>query len=100
MILAIVCAAMGWVFAVFIVITTTRDKDEMAVAYERALAVEQARVDDLIRQVQVNAQGMPHYPQIGPLPQEPEKRYIGDDTGLIVFEDTEDDADFAQASNV
>lgn len=99
--LAFATAVTGWLFSVFTVITTGRDKADAAESYEHALAVEQARVDNLIAQIQANAQGFQHYPTLGPIEPEVEKRFLRDDTGLIEYEvDEDDDRDFAEAANV
>lgn len=99
--LAFATAVAGWLFAVFTVITTGRDKADAAESYEHALDWERTRCDNLIAQIQANAQGFQHYPTFGPSPDpEPEKRFLHDDTGLITFEDTDDDRDFSEAASI
>lgn len=64
---------------------------EQCERYEMQLAEARALITDLIRQVQVTAQGMPHYPQLGPFTPEPEQTFLRDDTGLVEVDVTDDE---------
>lgn len=97
--LALACALVGWIFAFFLVVQNGKDKAALAASYEQTLTVERDRTTQLIAQVQANAQGFQHYPSYGPIEPEPEKRYLSDDTGLIVYDATDDERDFAEVAD-
>jgi hypothetical protein len=64
-------------------------------AYENSLAWERTRVDNLVVQIQANAQGFNHMPQLGPFDPPPERQFVRDETGLVEYELTDEDlADF------
>jgi hypothetical protein len=92
----IVVAALGLAFIALQHIQHNRTVVRISMDYAANIAAERGRVNDLIAQVQANAQGFQHYPTIGPLEPVEEKKYLTDDTGLIVFEveDDDDEADF------
>lgn len=92
---AILIALGGWAVAVAVVVLGGNERRELRAAYERTQEADRALVSDLVMQVQVNAQGLPHYPQIGPMPEATQRNILTDDTGLIEVEfDPDEDSDF------
>jgi hypothetical protein len=70
--------------------------------YENSLAWERTRVDNLIVQVQVNSQGLKHYPTFGPA-EEPAETWGGtDETGLVDWQldHAPTDDDFIQVADL
>lgn len=66
---------------------------QVASAHAAQVAEKDAIILGLISQVQANAQNMPYYPTLGPAPEPlPEAKMLTDPSGLIQFEDYEDDA--------
>lgn len=100
-ILAIVVSIIGWAFAAVTNVLAARERRELTAAHEATVQRKDEVILGLITQVQLNAQGLPHYPQIGPLEPVPERHILTDETGLIEVEyDPEDDRDFVDATSL
>lgn len=90
-VLALVTALSGWAFAVFLTISNRTDERIARDASERVLALRDEKINQLLDQVQLNAQNMPYYPTVGPFPADttPEKDYYGSPDGLLVLSEEE-----------
>lgn len=88
MLVALLAAIIGWIFAAFVVIQAAIEKQDLRRDHAEALAAERVRVDNLTGQLQANAQGLQFYPQLGPREVEPERTYVRDDTGLVEYDVT------------
>lgn len=98
-ILAVVVALAGWAFAIAVNIIDARERTELRTSHEAALQRKDEIILGLITQVQLNAQGLQHYPQLGPIEAPPERHVLTDETGLIEVEyDPDDDRDFVEAT--
>lgn len=101
MIVSLASAAVGWLFAFFLVIQHTKDQAATQALHERALDFERDRVADLTAQLQANAQGLQFYPSLPASEPEKEMRYLRDDTGLVEYQvDPDDDRDFADVAGL
>lgn len=88
MLVALLAAVVGWIFAAFVIIQAAAEKRDLARSHAEALAAERLRVDNLTAQLQANAQGLQFYPQLGPREAEPEHTYVRDETGLVEYDVT------------
>jgi hypothetical protein len=89
----LIAMLVGYVLAIVTLVMTRREIADQREAHARELEIRDIRIEQLIDQVQLNAQHMPYYPQLGPAPEpEPDARYLSSDDGLIVFEDFVDQA--------
>lgn len=88
MLVALLAAIVGWIFAAFVVIQASIEKADLRRDQAAALAAERLRVDNLTAQLQANAQGLQFYPQLGPKVVEEERTFVRDDTGLVEYDVT------------
>lgn len=102
MIALAICALAGWIFAGYALWSGRQD----AAAYradarltntehQATLADYRLREQQLLDQVQLNAQHLPYYPTMGPAEPVPDRRYVASEDGLIVFEDFDAEIDAA-----
>lgn len=82
--IAIACALVGWLFAVFLVVANGKDKQLDRQSHAAELTLRDEKIKQLIDQLQLNAQSLPYYPTLGPAPApEAEPRYLEDAWGFI-----------------
>lgn len=88
LILALVMMA----FTVFTVITNRQDEQAMRDAHAQELERRDIKIEQLIDQMQLNAQHMPYYPQVGPFEPAPEPQpMLADIYGYLSSPDLEDE---------
>lgn len=93
----LICAIVGWAFAVFVKIEGRKEVADQRIWFQDELSAARDREQQLLDQCQLNSQHLPYYPQVGPFEAPEEKTYLHSDDGLISFEDIDIDAVVAEA---
>lgn len=90
-VLTLATALAGWGFAVFLTVNQRADERLIREQHASELAIRDAKLTELLDQVQLNSQNLPYYPTLGPFPAPtgPEPRWLSDEFGLYAA--TEDE---------
>lgn len=80
-------AVVAWLVAAFTVMEHRKEVAAQRSWFQEQLEDGRHREQQLLDQIQLNAQHLPYYPQVGPFPPVEEKTYLHSEDGLISFED-------------